>query len=184
MSSNFVVNRICECCGNVFEAKTTVTRFCSKLCNKRSWKKKLRGAKTAPVDELVAKLTHKASEDISTREFLSVKMAAKLLGASERIIYSMIRSGKLRSANLSARKTVIYRQDIDNLFTLPEPVAPPEEEATLENSYSMAQAQEVFNISDKALYEIIKRHNLKKTRIGKGVYVLKKSLEAIFNKEQ
>ena len=41
MSSNFVVKRLCEHCGQVFEAKTTVTRFCSKLCNKRSYKQKL-----------------------------------------------------------------------------------------------------------------------------------------------
>jgi len=143
----------------------------------------MRGIKTAAMDHVVSQLTAKASDDISTRQFLSVKMTAQLLGASEKIIYGMIKLGKLRSANLSKRKTVIYRQDIDNLFSLPETVALPEENATLENSYNMAQAQQIFNISEKALYDIVKRHNLKKTKIGKGVYVLKKSLEAIFNNE-
>ncbi len=54
MSSNFTVNRICEGCGNVFEAKTTVTRFCSKLCTKRVYKKSLRGIKMASMDKVVA----------------------------------------------------------------------------------------------------------------------------------
>jgi excisionase family DNA binding protein len=181
MSSNFVVNRICESCGEVFQAKTTVTRFCSSKCNKRASKQKLRGVKMASMDDMISKLTAKHSDDISSREFLSVKMAARLLGASDKIIYGMIKSGKIRGVNLSQRKTVIYRHDIDNLFILPEPLSPQEEEITFDNSYNMAQAQRVFNISEKALYDIIKRHSVTKKRIGKGVYVLKKSLEVIFN---
>ena len=47
MSSNLTVNRICDCCGKIFQA-TTVTRYCSKLCNKRHWKQKARAEKMAP----------------------------------------------------------------------------------------------------------------------------------------
>jgi len=51
MSSNFTVKRLCEQCGNVFEAKTTVTRFCGKLCNKRNFKQRIRGVKMAAMDK-------------------------------------------------------------------------------------------------------------------------------------
>ena len=78
----------------------------------------------------------------------------------------MVKSGKIRSANLSQRKTVIYRQDIDSLFKLPEPLhEKPEKEPGINDCYHMAEAQERFSISEKALYDIIKRNNIKKISI-------------------
>jgi excisionase family DNA binding protein len=114
MSSNFTVKRLCEQCGNVFEAKTTVTRFCGKLCNKRNFKQRIRGVKMAAMDEVVKSILDKPSDDLKATEFLSVRLAAKLLGASQKIIYSMIRSGRLKAVNLSKRKTTVYRKEIDN----------------------------------------------------------------------
>jgi excisionase family DNA binding protein len=181
MSSNLTVNRICECCGNIFQAKTTVTRYCSKLCNKRHSKQKTRAEKIAPVEQLIEKMVNHHQHDLSSREFLSVKLAAKLLGVSERIVYAMVNSGRIRSANLAKRKTVIYRQDIDNLFKLPEIVPGPEKEANIDDCYHMAEAQAKFSISEKALYELIKRNNIKKFQSGWYTYVHKKALDQIFN---
>ncbi len=120
MSSNFTVKRLCEQCGQVFEAKTTVTRFCSKLCNKRNYKQKNRNSKMAPMDQAVKKVLDKGKPDLKGVEFLSVKAAAALLGASDKIIYSPIHSGKLNAINLSKRKTIVARKDVDQLFDLPE----------------------------------------------------------------
>ena len=181
MSSNFTVNKICEQCGTIFTAKTTVTRFCSKLCNKRNSKKRARDIKIAPTTELIEKVMTKTAIDLSSREFLSVKMAAKLLGASERIIYIMISSGRLNAINLSQRKTLIYRHDIDNLFKLPKLPHEPEKELEIADCYHMAEAQVKYNISEKALFVIIERHGLKKIRSGKKVYVAKAALNKIFN---
>jgi excisionase family DNA binding protein len=181
MSSNITVNRICECCGNVFQAKTTVTKYCSKLCNKRHAKQKARAEKIAPVEQLIEKMVSHHQQDLSSREFLSVKQAAKLLGVSERIVLGLVKTGKIRSANLSQRKTTIYRQDIDKLFTLPERTPAPEKDPGIDECYHMAEAQEIFNISEKALYDIIKRNNIKKFQSGKFTYVARKSLDGIFN---
>jgi hypothetical protein len=181
MSSNLTVNRICCCCGNVFRAKTTVTKYCSKLCNKRYLKQKARAEKIAPVEQLIEKMVISQLQDLSSREFLSVKLAAKLFGVSERIIYGMVKSGLIRSANLSQRKTTIYRRDIDSLFKLPEPLPKPEKEPGINDCYHMAEAQERFNISEKALYDIIKRNNIKKFQSGWYTYVPKKALDRIFN---
>jgi excisionase family DNA binding protein len=135
----------------------------------------------APVEQLIEKMVISQQQDLSSREFLSVKLAAKLLGVSERIIYGMVNSGKIRSANLSKRKTTIYRQDIDSLFKLPASVPIPEKEPAIDECYHMAEAQARFNISEKALYEIIKRNNIKKIQSGWYTYVSKKALDQIFN---
>jgi hypothetical protein len=75
---------LCEQCGQVFEAKTTVTRFCSKLCNKRNYKQNIRNSKVAPMDQVVKKVLDKSTPDLTGVQFLSVKAAAALLGASEK----------------------------------------------------------------------------------------------------
>jgi predicted DNA-binding transcriptional regulator AlpA len=181
MSSNFTVNRLCEQCGKVFEAKTTVTRFCSKLCNKRNSKTRHRGLKMASMDEVVKKVLDKKGLDVSAMEFLSVKAAGKLLGASERIIYGMIANGKLNAINLSKRKTVVFRKDIDRLFELPTPKPKTEEKTSIEDCYHMGEAQSVFNISEKALYDIIKRNSIPKFQEGKFTYVPKFHLNKILN---
>jgi excisionase family DNA binding protein len=182
MSSNFTVKRLCEQCGNVFEAKTTVTRFCGKLCNKRNFKQRIRGVKMAAMDEVVKSILDKPSDDLKATEFLSVRLAAKLLGASQKIIYSMIRSGRLKAVNLSKRKTTVYRKEIDNLFALPEIDSTnislkPE----IVECYHMAEAQEKFNISEKALYELIKRNHISKFQAGWYTYVAKSDLDKIFS---
>jgi excisionase family DNA binding protein len=181
MSSNFTVNRLCEQCGKVFTAKTTVTRFCSSLCNKRQKKAIARNIKMAPMDEVLKKVLDTKGIDLSAMEFLSVKEAAKLLGASEKIIHSMITRGKLNAINLSKRKTVVFRKDIDRLFELPAPKAAPEGSPAIQDCYHMAEAQSIFNISEKALYDIIKRNKIPKFQDGWFTYVSKSALNKIFN---
>jgi excisionase family DNA binding protein len=181
MSSNFTVKRLCEQCGQVFEAKTTVTRFCSKLCNKRSYKQNLRSGKMAPMDQAVRKILDKGKPDLKGVEFLSVKAAAVLLGASDKIIYSLIHSGKLNATNLSQRKTTVARKDVDRLFALPEKKEEAKGLPVVEDCYHMGEAQTLFNISEKALFEIIKRNKILKFQEGKFTYVAKADLDRIFN---
>jgi excisionase family DNA binding protein len=181
MSSNFVVKRLCEQCGQVFEAKTTVTRFCSKLCNKRSTKQKLRNDVMAPMDLVIKKVLDKEKPDLRGVEFLSVKAAAALLGSSDKIIYSLIHSGKLNAINLSKRKTIVARKDVDRLFALPEKKEIPKPRPALAECYHMGEAQGLFNISEKALFDLIRRNSIPKFQDGKFTYVAKADLDEIFN---
>ena len=181
MSSNFTVKRLCEQCGQVFEARTTVTRFCSKLCNKRNYKQKNRNSKMAPMDQAVKQVLDKGKPDQKGVEFLSVKAAAALLGASDKIVYSLIHSGKLNAINLSKRKTIVARKDVDQLFDLPEKTEEKNVRPNIEDCYHMGQAQTLFNISEKALFDIIKRNNISKFQEGKFTYVAKADLDRIFN---
>ncbi len=101
MSSNFTVNKVCEHCGNIFSAKTTVTRFCSHRCNSRNYKQKLREEKITVSNQAVRQVIGHKLEELTNLEFLSVKAAAKLLGASDKIVHTMIKSGRLKTTNLS-----------------------------------------------------------------------------------
>ena len=179
MSSNFTVKKICEQCAQIFLAKTTVTRFCSKSCNSKNYKQQIRNEKIGKSNEVVRTVISHQLHELTSLEFLSVKAAAKLLGASDKIVYNMIRSGRLKATNLSARKTVISRKDIDSLFELPMQTSA--DAPGLEDCYHMGEAQIVYNISEKALYEIIKRNNISKIQAGKFTYVAKSALDKIFN---
>jgi len=157
MSSNITINKICEHCGKVFTAKTTVTRFCSSQCNSRNYKQKVRNEKLG-----IAK--------------------QEVLGASDKIVYTMIKSGRLKATNLSVRKTVINRADIDKLFELPEmPDDRKPNSSNLSECCHMGEAQKVYNISEKVLFDILKRNEVPKYQVGKFTYVLKSHLDQIFN---
>lgn len=182
MSSNITVNKICEHCGKVFTAKTTVTRFCSSRCNSRNYKQKVRNEKLGIANQEVRQVISHQLEELTSLEFLSVKAAAKLLGASDKIVYTMIKSGRLKATNLSVRKTVINRADIDRLFDLPEiPDERKPNSSNLSECCHMGEAQKIYHISEKALFEILKRNEVPKYQVGKFTYLLKSHLDQIFN---
>jgi len=120
----------------------------------------------APMDQVVKKVLDKGKPNLKDVEFLSVKAAAALLGASEKIIYSLIHSGKLHATNL---------------FALPEQPTIIQPRPAVADCYHMAEAQVIYNISEKALFDLIKRNNISKFQEGKFTYVAKADLDRIFN---
>ncbi|HVX01156.1 MAG TPA: helix-turn-helix domain-containing protein, partial [Candidatus Babeliaceae bacterium] len=56
-------------------------------------------------------------EEVKAKEFLTVKDVARLLNFSIRTTYRMIEQGNIKAVNLSERKTLIKRSDIDKLFS-------------------------------------------------------------------
>jgi len=185
MSSNFTVKRICEHCEGIFDARTTVTRFCGPKCSKRNYKQRQRAGTIAASVLRVRTIMEKPIRDLQAREFLRVRDVAELLGTSTKMIYRMIREGELGAINLSVRKTIIPRKEIDTLFKAMESVTTSSKtddaRPGLQNSYSMAEAQKKFNISEAGLYQLIKRHNISKYKNGWYTYVAKKELDIIFN---
>lgn len=131
-------------------------------------------------------LIEKPINDLQAREFLSVGNVAELLGFSRKMIYRMIAAGQLRAINLSVRKTVVQRKEIDRLFG-EEPVRGSDVsdiymvKPSLSNSYSIGEAQKKFNISEAGLYQLIKRHKIPKYKKGRAVYVAKRELDIIFD---
>lgn len=122
MSSNLKIPKVCQQCGNSFVAKTTVTKYCSTLCASRACKKRKREEKIqAALNETKTELQGTQTlqslqtDNIQSKQFLSVKEAAKLLGASRWTIQRMIQREQIKVGKLG-RRTIIPRTEIDNLF--------------------------------------------------------------------
>jgi len=122
MSTRISIPKICQHCGNSFIARTTVTKYCGDNCAKRAYKKRKRDEKIqASIEETKQQMQGLQSpqtvqtQDILTKQYLSVQEAANLLGASRWTIQRMIKRDQLKSAKLG-RRTIIARSEIDNLF--------------------------------------------------------------------
>ena len=185
MSSNIIVKRICDYCKNAFDAKTTKTKYCSHICNSRGYKlnQKLKKIETSDT-ETKAKISNYAL-DVNSKDFLTVKEASTLLNMSSKTIYRLIEQKDLNGYNFSVRKTLIRRKDIEGYFDsnlISTDYVNPERksEINFKNSYTINEALEKFNISNGALYNIIKRHNIPKEKHGKYTLVKKEDLNRIF----
>lgn len=116
MSSNIRVKRICHHCGKEFEARTTVTKYCGDNCASRAYKARARGSKIAASNIETAKVISAPIDTIKSKEFLTVRDVATLLNSSRQTVYNLIESGNIKAVNLSHRKTLIKRSEIDKLF--------------------------------------------------------------------
>jgi excisionase family DNA binding protein len=190
MSSNLSINRVCEYCKNPFVAKTTRTRFCSSICNGRNNKMLIRNLKIKESDlETLSKANEKSIEkieEIKSKDFLTVNDASQLLNISTKTLYRLIARKEINSFSFSARKTLIRRKDIDtyfdnNLKELQQIIKTPEIDINLENSYTIQEAQEKYNISNGALYNLIIRFKIPKKQQGKYTLVRKEDIDSIFN---
>ena len=87
MSSNFTIQRKCVHCKQTFDARTTVMRFCSKLCNKRYNAVKERNEKLEAERQQPIILSAQMMKPLQGVEFLDANKAALLLGVSRNLIY-------------------------------------------------------------------------------------------------
>ncbi len=117
MSSNILVQRICINCNKEFTAKTTVTNYCSKNCNKNAWRKR-RQAEKVKVENRKTK-NKLATENVPSKdkEFLTVNDVAILLNCTKRTVYNLIKTEKLKATNLGTRVIRIKRTNLEKLFT-------------------------------------------------------------------
>ena len=116
MSSSIRVTRICEHCGKSFEARTTVTRFCSDVCAKRAYKARKREEKVIASDQETRRFVVKPVEEVQRLEFLTVPEAAKLIRVSRRTIYRLIGRGEIQVKKVG-RRSIIPRSAIDKFFS-------------------------------------------------------------------
>lgn len=186
MSSNIEVQRICQCCNNEFIAKKTTTKYCSHKCASRAYKQRLKNVKIEVSNIETFKVKNKTVIDLKDKEFLTVKEASLLLGFSTRTLHRMIKENRLNAHKFTERKTIVKRSDIDSLFEKPKPqqldksILTQTKQPEINDCYTISEIVEKFNISNGALYNLIKRKNIIKYNKGKYTYVAKKDIEAIF----
>lgn len=116
MSSNIRVQRICQHCGQTFEARTTVTRYCGDACAKKAYKVRVRNGKLERSAVETQAIITRPMDEIKAKEFLTVRDVAQLLSSSRQTVYALIASGSIKAFKLSDRKTLIRRSEIDKLF--------------------------------------------------------------------
>ena len=116
MSSNIRVNKICQHCGNEFEARKTTSKTCSDNCAKMLYKARLRTGKIEATKTETHRIKSKPIEDLKAKEFLTVTDLAKLLNCSKRTAYYLIEKGNIKAVNIAQRKTLIKRSEVDKLF--------------------------------------------------------------------
>ena len=191
MSSNISVIRVCEHCGKDFTARTTVTRFCSDLCGKRNYKQRQKEKKINQSNKETERLRQKSIKpikDVSTLEYLNPSDTAKLLQCSRVYVYQLLDNGRLPFVQLSEKKRLISRSDIDiylqsltkrNTIISDIVIDKPFD---MDNCFSMSEAQKYYSISEKALYDLIKRNNIRKHKSGKYVFVEKNELDKLLTK--
>jgi len=116
MSSNIRINRICNYCNKDFEARKTTSKTCSDHCAKMFYKARLKAAKIEQSNAETMQVKAKPLEEIKAKEFLTVKDVSKLLNCSRQTIHNLINSQTLKAKNISIKKTLIKRSEIDKLF--------------------------------------------------------------------
>jgi len=185
MSSNIKVKRVCLKCGEAFIARTTVTKYCSHRCSRAAYKAKLTGKKIEKSNAETSSFTVSSIERVKAKEFLTVKDVSALMNCSLRTTYRLILNGTIPSVNLSTRKITVRRSDLDKIFDnhiSPSPHGEPVVEIPqfkVSDCYSLNEVQKIYGISDKALYEIIKRNAVPKIKQGWYSYVPKVLIDKI-----
>jgi excisionase family DNA binding protein len=179
--SKLKIPKTCENCGKTFEAKTVITRFCSKVCANNSGNaKKKNEQKEAKQQELIAKIP-------TNRPYISIAEAVSLFGISRDTIYRLVRLGKIPAVNLGERLTRISRTHIETMFApvAITPVATEKQSKKLDYSqeecYTIGEITEKFGVSPSTVSNAIRRNSIPKKQIGKFVYVPKTEIDKIFN---
>jgi len=116
------IPKTCQFCNQLFVAQTTVTKYCGTPCAQKAYKKRKREEKiqaSLEADRQALQsqqsLQSESADDLNTKDFLSVKEAAQLLGASRWTIQRMISSQKIKYGKVG-RRTIIPKSEIQSLF--------------------------------------------------------------------
>lgn len=178
------VQRICQHCGSEFTAQKTVTKYCSLACGQKAYKLRARKEKIDKSNSETLAIKSQPIEVLKAKEFLKVREAAVLLNCSIRSLYYYVGAGNIKAANLGQRITRIKRSDIDHLFQVNQKESNPKMNENIKYSisdcYRLTEIKKRFNISDKALNEIIKRNNVPKIKDSWYTYVPKTIIDQLF----
>jgi len=119
MTSTIEVKRKCEYCSKDFTAKTLFTRYCSKSCNSRDYKNKIRENRLAvsiqKKSPMTIALEQRQISPLIQKVYLSITETAQYTGVSKRTVERMIAMKKLYVVRFQ-RRVLISRELIDNLF--------------------------------------------------------------------
>jgi len=178
-SSKLKIPKICEQCAKSFEAKTVITRFCSRECAyKADNDRKKTERREAKRQELIAKIP-------VNRPYISIAEATVLFGVSKNTIHRHIKSGKIPAINLGQRLTRISRVHLETIYTVVDlPEETKEQPVKLQyepnECYTINEISEKFGVSLSTINKTIRRNSIPRRQVGKFVYVPKVLINKIF----
>ena len=115
MSSNIRLNRFCEECNALFVAKTTVTRFCSRSCNGKNLKNKIKRLKIENSNQETKKGKEQPKNELNGMAYLSIQDTCTLLNISRTTLWRLLNQEVIKAYKLGGRK-IIKREEVDKLF--------------------------------------------------------------------
>jgi len=190
MSSNLIVQRICEYCGNEFTAKKTTTRYCSKRCNGAAYKQNKRKAKinqsNTETQKTKENTTLKFKTPLKDKETLTVSETALFLSITRQTVYNWLNNGTIKGIRLSNRKVLFLKEDLLNLFRQNKAYErpTPTERKPITEFYTFQEIQDKFNIGQTWAFKIVRKNRIPKTKIGGKTHVSKKHIDRYFNKNR
>lgn len=186
MSTNIKIQKVCIRCGADFIAQKTSTQYCSHVCSRRAYKERERAVIVEKINNETQRIKTKPIETINAKEFLTVREVAILLNCSVRTAYYYIESGIIKAVSLSQRVTRVKRSDIDKLFEQPQPIKsskpvsePESANYEIADCYKIPEIHKKYGISEKAIYDLIKRKNIPKFKKGWYAYVPKVEIDKL-----
>lgn len=187
-SSNVRIKKVCEHCGEIFEAQKVSTRFCSHRCANRAYKKAERNKRVEQEEiKTVSSTFSKPLEDIKYQEYLSFREAGILMGLTRQAIYKMVKSGYLNASKISSRLSIIKRSDIDKMLdSKPYQVAMSNNKRSstpITEFYTTAEVREKYNVVDSWIFVVAKKHNIPRTFNRGKTYWSKKHIDNYFSKK-
>ncbi len=184
--ATFTILKQCQNCGEMFEAQKRTTRFCSHRCASQNYKlrkrleaKKKVEANTKKQNPTRYKKKAVSLELIKTKEFITVRELAVLLGCGKDTIYRMVKNNEIKAVNLSKRLTRIRRKDVENLFES-ENTNTQLQPLKLEDCYTMEQITSKYNTSRNTIYSLASKHNVRKIKNGKFTYYSKVDIDKLY----
>jgi len=182
--SKLKIPRVCEHCGKLFEAKTMITRFCSKACGHKAGNaRKKAERKETNRQELIAKIP-------SNRPYISIAEAVLLFGISRDTVYRLVRMGKIPAVNLGERLTRISRTHIEAMFTplVVVSVAPEKQSMKMDYSpeecYTLGEISKKYGVSHSTVRYNIRKNSIPQKQVGQFVYVPKEAIDRIFTNKK
>lgn len=178
MTTNIKVQRICNYCGNVFIALTTVTKYCSHKCASRAYKKRAKESKIENSNSQTIEALSIPIEKIKANEYLTLSEVAKLIRVSRTTLFRIIKSGLIQTINFHS-KTIIAKVDLDDfILKSTQPVVNKTKLPTEETEFiSFPDLIHLHGISESTLYTMVKRKQITKRKIMGTNYVPKSEIE-------
>ena len=183
MRSKQVIHKICEYCGNDFEAGRLTSRYCSHNCNRMALKESKRKEVIQQTEALTQKKRkEKIQTEIANRPYLSMAEAAILLGVTVKTAYNLAHAGKIHAVRMSSRQTFVTRKSIDELFENRNPyeTLSLKERKPIADWYTLDEITDKYGLKRHQIRKIINAENIPEKKEGTRVLIAKNKIDAYF----